>query len=795
MFTRYGNFDRSWSTPTGNYPIAFNHPPYWSKEMLVMVYDSSSTFNPKTIGGKANGSFYANSADVSGNFSNYAYVTYHTNLTGAASATETRWVDATKRHHAVYDAAWPTNVGLDVRLRAHQFSGPNWNNLNDFVIVEISFKNNGNVDMDMNGTPEITNHKIQGVTVWFDGEFSPSIDNNPCGRRCNTLWCTTPARDNGYIGDDDPNASPWAFTACFEGTTAKPPVLKDMGLNPYAWRYYTDIFSGFTYIGAKKGGIPADISKGTGKNVDKPLVWGTPAIGTGAQRGWYMSAGTGQGLGLFSLTDPKTMFNASIGTYYKNGGKDNIKANMDLNPNTKFFSSGKLENIMTWVPKTLTPTAAERPNGDRKLLSEEATQAAAFYQGTDYLDGKADANTPYPTGFGTWSKGYINSYNYDGDLFMGIGPFSLDVGEEMTVSFLLVAGYRLEGIQKSVRAGRYAYENDYVIPEPPPVPDMKVANTAKNSVLVEWDKRAENDAQFAGYKIWRSSQFIKYSWLTDGMRLIDKYQEQMTPGEDKAAYRKPINPYFNAQSDVAAASTKGQYSGAAYGTWELMKTIPKAEINNYNPVEIKKTNPLFLYTSSTGYTYLLEDKNVVSGFSYWYYVSAYKEGTYTGPGGETTTRLETHSLNRNGATGLWIGTFPFANTNPAWPTTAAGLKDIGAVQVVYSALIPAADLNLGKVQVGVKPNPYKRAALHDNFTNVYDHKILFYNLPSSAKITITDVAGKIIDIINFTSTDPNKGATFWDMFSKDGMEVASGLYLYFVEWSGGSAKGKFAIIK
>ena len=39
------------------------------------------------------------------------------------------------------------------------------------------------------------------------------------------------------------------------------------------------------------------------------------------------------------------------------------------------------------------------------------------------------------------------------------------------------------------------------------------------------------------------------------------------------------------------------------------------------------------------------------------------------------------------------------------------------------------------------------------------------------------------------------GATFWDMFSKDGMECASGLYLYYVEWAGGVAKGKFAILK
>ena len=89
---------------------------------------------------------------------------------------------------------------------------------------------------------------------------------------------------------------------------------------------------------------------------------------------------------------------------------------------------------------------------------------------------------------------------------------------------------------------------------------------------------------------------------------------------------------------------------------------------------------------TAGYTYKYEDKDVILGFTYWYYVAAYKEGSYTGPGGETTTRIETHSTNRNGATGLWPGTWPFAYNNVNFPKDAAGLKDIGAQQIVYSAL-------------------------------------------------------------------------------------------------------------
>ncbi len=172
-------------------------------------------------------------------------------------------------------------------------------------------------------------------------------------------------------------------------------------------------------------------------------------------------------------------------------------------------------------------------------------------------------------------------------------------------------------------------------------------------------------------------------------------------------------------------------------------------------------------------------------------MAAYKEGSYTGPGGETTTRIETHSTNRNGATGLWPGTWPFAFNNVNFPKDAAGLKNIGGQQIVYSALAPKGDVST----VGVRPNPYKRAALHDNRTLVYDHKLLFYNLPPVCKITILDVAGQVIDVIQFASSDASKGSTFWDMFSKDGIEVASGVYVYVVESPSGSKVGYFSILR
>jgi hypothetical protein len=114
---------------------------------------------------------------------------------------------------------------------------------------------------------------------------------------------------------------------------------------------------------------------------------------------------------------------------------------------------------------------------------------------------------------------------------------------------------------------------------------------------------------------------------------------------------------------------------------------------------------------------------------------------------------------------------------------------------VKSALANPADLVSGKAKITVKPNPYKKKALFDNATLSYDHKITFMNLPGNAKITILDVAGQVIDEINFQSNDPNNGSIFWDMFSKDGVEVASGLYIYVVEYDGGQHVGYFSILR
>jgi hypothetical protein len=318
------------------------------------------------------------------------------------------------------------------------------------------------------------------------------------------------------------------------------------------------------------------------------------------------------------------------------------------------------------------------------------------------------------------------------------------------------------------------------------VPDMRVDNTLNRSIRVRWDNKAEASPDFAGYKIYKTSLSQQVNWLTGGTRGLDEYWRNMTPGATPANLLKAVNPNFTAQAFVAG------FNGVpdSWGPYTLSAVIPAGSKGTYSDA------------SAIGYNYSWEDKVVDVGFKYWYYVAAYTNKPLTlgtsyasFSNAPNTDFVETSNVNRNGASGLWVGTYPFATLNTFFPKTTADLKNIGTGFVVKSALANPADLVSGKAKVVVKPNPYKKKALFDNATLSYDHKIQFMNLPGNAKITILDVSGQVVDEIRFASTDPNNGSTFWDMFSKDGIEVASGLYIYVVEYDGGKQVGYFSILR
>jgi hypothetical protein len=725
---RIGNFDRQWTTPTHMWPGGWTNGNFWGKNFLISVFDPDSTFNPPTVSGVPNPSYFASSGSHYA-LAGYPNISRGKQLTGTSDpsrdyARETRWVDSTKRQHALYEAGWPTTVGVDVKLEIHQFS-LNWNNFNDFILLKITLTNTGSVDMNVDGVPEMTNHRIAALALSASGEIMNSFRMSTSGTRGNAFGAQRVA---AYIGDADAKGNASDLMIDLPGETE--PDEKNMGMNDYPARFYTDVWSGWSWLAVEKeDGTP------------KPTIFGTHPIGEAAQRGWYTSAGPGRGLS-FGYDKPKGTFIIATSTWYQDGGKSRNDSTLNLNPNPNVFASGDSGDVTTFVLKA-TPG---RPNGDRKLVSEDSG-AAAF-----------EANTYEPS----WTKGFSALNNFDGDMYGGVGPFSLEVGESITVTWAEVGGYRLKGILDAMAAARWADEHDLVIPEPPPTPDLTVKTQADVPFKIYWDDRAESDPSFAGYKIYKATRAKPVDWLLGGMRGLDEYWRTPAPGNVPDSLLAPINPEFSAQAEVA--DKRGLAD--TWGPYELVAMIPNSSLDQYAD------------SSMAGYSYVWVDSTAVRDTLTWYYVAAYSSGSYdlgasyAGSKSPVTNTLESSNVNRNGASGLWMGTYPFATGHVNFPKTAQGLKYIGAgikattvVDVANTETLPA---NASLAQN--YPNPFNPVT---NIRYAVGATGGQSSVSSAVRLAVYDLLGREVAVLVQEKRTPGSYEVQFD-----GSGLSSGVYLY-----------------
>ncbi len=100
--------------------------------------------------------------------------------------------------------------------------------------------------------------------------------------------------------------------------------------------------------------------------------------------------------------------------------------------------------------------------------------------------------------------------------------------------------------------------------------------------------------------------------------------------------------------------------------------------------------------------------------------------------------------------------------------------------------------------IAVVPNPYVGAASWEKFSNEVgrgESKIYFTHLPHECTIRIYTISGKLVDIIEHNSTIAD-GQESWDLVSRDGMDIAYGVYVFHVDAPGiGEKIGRFAIVK
>lgn len=101
--------------------------------------------------------------------------------------------------------------------------------------------------------------------------------------------------------------------------------------------------------------------------------------------------------------------------------------------------------------------------------------------------------------------------------------------------------------------------------------------------------------------------------------------------------------------------------------------------------------------------------------------------------------------------------------------------------------------------VAVVPNPYVGAASWEPKllfrTGRGERRIYFINLPRLCTIRIYTLSGHHVETLHHDSS-ADDGEMPWDLLTKDGMDLAYGVYIYHVEAPGiGEKIGRFAIIK
>ncbi len=131
---------------------------------------------------------------------------------------------------------------------------------------------------------------------------------------------------------------------------------------------------------------------------------------------------------------------------------------------------------------------------------------------------------------------------------------------------------------------------------------------------------------------------------------------------------------------------------------------------------------------------------------------------------------------------------------PFWPTDSLLITPKATQELDVEEIKEDMD------EIRVVPNPY--VATNSMETSVANwllnqrRQIMFTNIPALCTIKIFTVSGVLVDEIQ-VSNPADQGSAHWNLLTKEGLEIAAGMYLYHVkcEKTGEVKMGKFAVIK
>ena len=165
--------------------------------------------------------------------------------------------------------------------------------------------------------------------------------------------------------------------------------------------------------------------------------------------------------------------------------------------------------------------------------------------------------------------------------------------------------------------------------------------------------------------------------------------------------------------------------------------------------------------------YKFVDDRVQDGFDYNYVVTAVAQRTITISG---TSRLD-----------LLESPFRAEFTSTVRPRVEAGggtMRSDGKVWVV--------------------PNPFKASAPWERQPvpgDAFTRHVDFFGLPKAqSRIRIYTLAGDLVQTLDHDGTHGD-GEAPWNLISRNGQDIESGVYLFTVEWPGGHQVGRFVIIR